>query len=65
MFYYLSIISYIALAPLNIPVQETSTTGGFPEMYMCEVYKAQVENMFKGIPTVEIKLSKCVEKIKV
>ena len=32
---------------------------------MCEVYKAQVENMFKGIPTVEIKLSKCVEKIKV
>ena len=65
MFYYLSIISYIALAPLNVLVEETSTTGSFPQMYLCEVYKAQIENMFKGTPTVEIKLSKCVEKIKV
>jgi len=39
MFYYISVIAYIALAPLNIPVIEKGVTGLFPDRYLCETYK--------------------------
>ena len=52
MFYYISVIAYIALAPLNVPIVEKGVTGLFPEMYLCETYKAQVEELISKIENI-------------
>ena len=62
MFYYISIIAFITLAPMNIPVEEKSVTGPFPEKYQCEIYKAQVTDMIDDIYNAKIKKSECVEQ---
>jgi|TARA_R110000803_G_scaffold78093_1_gene143187 hypothetical protein len=65
MFYYISVIAYIALAPLNIPVTEKAVTGLFPDRYLCETYKAQVEELISKINTAELTTSKCVKNINI
>ena len=63
MFYYISIIAFITLAPMNIPVEEKSITGPFPEQYQCEIYKSQVMNMINTVDNAEIKTSKCITQV--
>ena len=65
MFYYISVIAYIALAPLNVPIVEKGVTGLFPEMYLCETYKAQVEELISKIDTAELTTSECIENINI
>ena len=65
MFYYLSIITYIALAPLNVPVTEKSVTGLFPDQYLCETYKFQVEELIRNVRTAKLTTSKCVKELEV
>ena len=65
MFYYISVIAYIALAPLNIPVTEKAVRGLFPDRYLCETYKAQVEELISKINTAELTTSKCVKNINI
>ena len=43
MFYYISVITFLTLSPMNIPVEEKAVIGPFPEKYQCEIYKAQVK----------------------
>jgi len=45
MFYYVSVIAFLTLAPMNIPVEEKAVIGPFPEKFQCEVYKAQVADL--------------------
>lgn len=47
---------------MNIPVEEKSVTGPFPEKYQCEIYKAQVTDMIDDIYNAKIKKSECVEQ---
>tara|TARA_A100000172_G_scaffold38453_2_gene23451 strand:+ start:1315 stop:1512 length:198 start_codon:yes stop_codon:yes gene_type:complete len=63
MFYYLSVISYMTLAPYNIPVIEKSVTGHFPDKHLCEIYKNQVEELVYNIDNAKIISSKCIQKI--
>jgi len=65
MFYYLSIITYLTLAPLNIPVTEKSITGLFPERHLCETYKLQVEELIRNVGTAKLTTSKCVKELEV
>ena len=55
MFYYVSVIAFLTLAPMNIPVEEKAVIGPFPEKYQCEVYKAQVADMVDSVFNAEIK----------
>jgi len=65
MFYYISVIAYIALAPLNIPVIEKGVTGLFPDRYLCETYRAQIEELVSKVDNAELTTSKCIENIKI
>ena len=62
MFYYVSVIAFLTLAPMNIPVEEQAIIGPFPEKYQCEVYKAQVADMVDSVYNAEIKKAKCIEQ---
>ena len=62
MFYYVSVIAFLTLAPMNIPVEEQAVIGPFPEKYQCEVYKAQVKALVDTTVNAEIKKSECVEQ---
>ena len=48
---------------MNIPVEEKSITGPFPEQYQCEIYKSQVMNMINTVDNAEIKTSKCITQV--
>ena len=62
MFYYVSVIAFLTLAPMNIPVEEKAVIGPFPEKYQCEVYKAQVKALVDTTVNAEIKKAKCIEQ---
>ena len=62
MFYYMSIIAFITLVPMNIPVQEKSMVGPFPHKYQCETYKAQISDMIDSVPNAQLVMGKCVKK---
>jgi hypothetical protein len=62
MFYYVSVIAFLTLAPMNIPVEEKAVIGPFPEKYQCEVYKAQVAALVDTTVNAEIKTAKCIEQ---
>ena len=62
MFYYMSIIEYMTLAPMNIPVQEKSMVGPFPQKFQCMAYKAQVSNMINSVSNAELVMGKCIER---
>ena len=62
MFYYVSVIAFLTLAPMNIPVEEKAVIGPFPEKYQCEVYKAQVADMVDSVFNAEIKKAECIEQ---
>ena len=62
MFYYISVIAFIILSPVNIPVEEKAIVGPFPEQYQCETFKAQIENMNAGTYNAELKTSNCIEQ---
>ena len=64
MFYYVSIIAFLTLAPMNIPVEEKSVIGPFPEKFQCEIYKAQVADLVDAVVNAEIKKAKCIEQVK-
>ena len=55
MFYYISVIAFLTLAPMNIPVEEKAVIGPFPEKYQCEIYKAQVKAIVNSSVNAEIK----------
>ena len=63
MFYYISVIAFLTLAPMNIPVEEQAVIGPFPEKYQCEVYKAQVKAIVDSTVNAQIKTAKCITKI--
>ena len=63
MFYYVSVIAFLTLAPMNIPVEEQAVIGPFPEKYQCEVYKAQVADMVDSAFNAEIKTAKCITQV--
>ena len=62
MFYYVSVIAFLTLAPMNIPVEEQAIIGPFPEKYQCEVYKAQVKALVVTTVNAEIIKAKCIEQ---
>jgi len=62
MFYYVSVIAFLTLAPMNLPVEEKAVIGPFPEKYQCEVYKAQVADMVDSVFNAEIKKAECIEQ---
>jgi hypothetical protein len=62
MFYYVSVIAFLTLAPMNIPVEEQAIIGPFPEKYQCEVYKAQVKALVDTTVNAEIKKANCIEQ---
>ena len=62
MFYYVSVIAFLTLAPKNIHVEEQAIIGPFPEKYQCEVYKAQVKALVDTTVNAEIKKAKCIEQ---
>ena len=63
MFYYISVIAFLTLAPMNIPVEEQAVIGPFPEKYQCEVYKAQVKAIVDSTVNAQIKTGKCIIKV--
>ena len=63
MFYYISVIAFLTLAPMNIPVEEKAVIGPFPEKYQCEIYKAQVKAIVDSTVNAQIKTAKCITKI--
>jgi hypothetical protein len=63
MFYYISVIAFLTLAPMNIPVEEKAVIGPFPEKYQCEVYKAQVKAIVDSTVNAQIKTGKCIIKV--
>ena len=63
MFYYVSVIAFLTLAPMNIPVEEQAIIGPFPEKYQCEVYKAQVADLVDSTINAEIKTAKCITQV--
>ena len=65
MFYYISVIAFLTLSPMNIPVEEKAVIGPFPEKYQCEIYKTQVKAIVNSSVNAEIKTGKCVERPKV
>tara|TARA_R100001126_G_scaffold53105_1_gene29978 strand:+ start:379 stop:579 length:201 start_codon:yes stop_codon:yes gene_type:complete len=65
MFYYISVITFLTLSPMNIPVEEKAVIGPFPEKYQCEIYKAQVKAIVNSSVNAELKTEKCVERPKV
>jgi len=64
MFYYVSVIAFLTLAPMNIPVEEQAVIGPFPEKFQCEIYKAQVSDLVDATVNAEIKKAKCIEQVK-
>jgi|TARA_Y100000401_G_scaffold32518_1_gene23930 hypothetical protein len=62
MFYYMSIIAFMTLAPMNIPVQEKSMVGPFPKKFQCMAYKAQVSDMIDSVSNAQLIMGKCVER---
>tara|TARA_R100001086_G_scaffold137524_2_gene71853 strand:+ start:1464 stop:1661 length:198 start_codon:yes stop_codon:yes gene_type:complete len=64
MFYYVSVIAFLTLAPMNISVEEKAVIGPFPEKYQCEIYKAQIEDMIASIYNAEIKTAECITQVK-
>ncbi len=62
MFYYVSVIAFLTLAPMNIPVEEQAIIGPFPEKYQCEIYKAQVKALVDTTVNAEIKKATCIEQ---
>ena len=64
MFYYISVIAFLTLAPMNIPVEEQAVIGPFPEKFQCEIYKAQVADLVDATVNAEIKKAKCIEQVK-
>ena len=59
----MSIIAFMTLAPMNIPVEEQAVIGPFPEKYQCEVYKAQVKAIVDSTVNAQIKTGKCIIKV--
>ena len=64
MFYYVSVIAFLTLAPMNIPVEEQAVIGPFPEKFQCEIYKAQVADLVDAVVNAEIKKAKCIQQVK-
>ena len=62
MFYYISVIAFVILSPMNLPVEEKAMAGPFPEQYQCETFKVHVTNMIASTYNAELKISKCVEQ---
>ena len=62
MFYYISVIAFVILSPINLPVEERAVVGPFPEKFQCESYKAQVAAVVDSAFNEEIKTAKCVEQ---
>ena len=62
MFYYVSVIAFM-LIPMNIPVEEKSVIGPFPEKYQCEIYKAHMSNLIDNTSNAEIKTAKCITQV--
>jgi|TARA_R110002124_G_scaffold257178_1_gene422898 hypothetical protein len=62
MFYYISVIAFVILSPMNLPVEERAVVGPFPEKFQCESYKAQVAAVVNSAFNAEIKTAKCVEQ---
>ena len=62
MFYYISVIAFVILSPMNLSVEEKSVVGPFPEQHQCEIFKAHVTDMIASTYNAELKMSKCVER---
>tara|TARA_Y100001963_G_scaffold54243_1_gene75998 strand:+ start:723 stop:920 length:198 start_codon:yes stop_codon:yes gene_type:complete len=62
MFYYVSVIAFLTLSPMNIPVEEKAVIGPFPKKYQCEIYKAQVKAIVDTTVNAEIKKAKCIKQ---
>jgi len=65
MFYYVTILTFIVLSPLNLPVEEKAVTGPFPDKYLCNLHRVQVEETINQVPTARLKTSKCIKKVKI
>ena len=62
MFYYISVIAFVILSPMNLSVEEKAMVGPFPEQHQCETFKVHVTNMIASTYNAELKVSKCVEQ---
>ena len=58
----MSIIAFMTLAPMNIPVQEKAMVGPFPKKFQCMAYKAQVSDMIDSVSNAQLVMGKCVKK---